>query len=272
MAKVQSVDDILKERTVAALKKYDAKIRKRVVAEAKDMGYSISTSDIKSINFLELAELEQTVKPTFGTFVTKELKQPTFVDTAEIHNNSPAQIERVVNYGEKETRAFTWSITSGVTVGASVSEKVGVPGLSSELTLNMQMSVSATSGQAWQDEKNWTSSTKVTVPKRTTVRIQAFLVRVKGDLPFVLQVSKTGKAKCQVTLSYHGTRKRSFDVDLAQLLKPAERTFKISGKIAGACGVSCYIDANGHKLTASVLRSLPEGVTAMPASLGTLRL
>lgn len=272
MAKTKSIDELLQERTVAALKKHDKTIRQKIVAEAKKMGYAISAGDIKKIEFLKFAGLEQAVKPTFGDFVTKEIKQPTFIDTAEIHNNSPGTIERTVHYGEKESRQFTWSITTGVTVGASVSEKVAIPGLSSEVTLNMQMSVSATSGVAWHDEKDWASTTKVTVPPHSTVNMQALLVRVLGNLPFVLQVSKTGNARCQVTLSYHGTRTRTFDVDLKKLLSVADRTFKVSGRISGACGVSCYINANGKKLKGASKLSLPEGVSTVPSSFGTLRL
>lgn len=270
--KIASIDDVLKARTLAALKRNDKTIRKRVAAAAKKQGYNVSVSDVKKIAFVKFLGLEQTVKPSFGEFKTKEVPQPTFVDTADINNNSPAQIKRVVHYGEKETREFHWSVTAGVTVGASVSEKVGIPGLSSDVTLSMQMSVSATTGQAWRNDKDWSNTTEVTVPKFSTVHIQALLTRVVGDLPFTLVVQKNGKVRCQATLSYYGKRTRTFEIPLAQLLKPAERTFKATGRIAGACGVSCDIQARGRNLTAAQRQTLAKGHNTVPHSLGRLRL
>lgn len=272
MAGIEKVDDLLKARTVAALKKHDKTIRARIIAEAKKQGHNVSTSDIKKIELLKFVGLEQTVTPTFGKFASKKVQVPTFVDTADINNNSPAKITRTVHYGESETREFNWSITAGVTVGATVTEKVGMPGLSTELSMNMQMSVSATTGQAWRDTKDWASTTAVEVPAFSSVHVQALLTRVVGDIPFVVKIVKSGRAKCRVTLSYHGTRTRDFEVALNELLKPAERSFAASGKISGACGVSCQIDAKGKKLSTVQRQTLPAGVSVMSSSLGTIRL
>jgi len=212
------------------------------------------------------------VTPTFQKFATREVRVPTFVDTATINNNSPAEIERDVHYGETETREFSWSLTTGVTVGATVAEKVSVPGLSGELTMTMQMSVSATAGRAWRDDKDWSTSTRVKVPRYSSVHVQAVLTRVAGDLPFVLKVVKDGRAKCQVTLSYHGQRVRAFEIPLPQLLGAAGRTFELRGKVSGACGTRCDIDAQGRPLALRSRTTLPEGVSSVPSSLGTLHL
>jgi hypothetical protein len=75
-----------------------------------------------------------------------------------------------------------------------------------------------------------------------------------------------------VTLNYYGTRTRSFEIPLSQLLSAAERTFDASGKISGACGTSCQIDAQGRPLTPGGRKTLPPGVSTGPTSLGTLRL
>lgn len=272
MARIEKVDDVLKQRTVAAIKKFDKAIRARIVAEAKKQGHNLSVSDLKKIEFLQFVGLEQTVKPSFGKFASKQVQVPTFVDTADINNNSPAQIERTVHYGENETREFNWSVTAGVTVGATVTEKVGVPGLSTELSMSMQMSVSATTGQAWRDTKDWASTTTIKVPAYSTVHVQALLTRVVGELPFVVTVLKDGRAKCRVTMSFHGTRTRMFEIPLAELLKPAERSFAASGKITGGCGVSCQIDAEGKPLSAAARKALPQGVGIVSSSLGMIRL
>lgn len=272
MTKLQQVDDLLKQRTLAALKQHDKVIRARVIAEAKKQGYNIGESDIQKIEFLQFVGLEQTVKPSFGTFASKEVQVPTFVDSADFRNNSAATISREVNYGESETREFNWSVTAGVTVSATVTEKVGVPGLSSEVSMNMQMSLSATAGQAWRDTKDWASKTTVNLPPYSSVHVQALLTRVVGDIPFTVKVVKDGRARCQVTLSYHGKRTRSFEVPLTQLLKPAERSFEASGKISGACGVNCQIDAQDQPLSADQRSALPPGLSVAAASLGTISL
>lgn len=272
MASIEKVDDLLKERTQAAIRKFDKTIRERIVAEAKKQGHDIGASDIKKIEFLQFVGLEQTVKPTFGKFASKEVQVPTFVDTADINNNSPAQIGRTVHYGESETREFSWSITSGVSVGATVTEKIGIPGLSTEISMSLQMSVSATSGTAWRDTKDWASTISVEVPPFSTVHVQALLTRVVGDIPFVVTVLKDGRAKCRVSLKYHGTRTRTFEIPLSELLKPAERTFAASGKISGACGVKCGIDAAGEPLSAAMRKALPMGLVTVPSSLGMIRL
>jgi hypothetical protein len=141
MASTRSVEDVLKERTLAALKKNDKTIRERIVAEAKKQGYNVGLSDIKKIEFLQFVGLGQTVTPTFGKFATKEVRVPTFVDTADITTTArPDRARRALRREGGEE--FNWSVTAGVTVGATVTEKVGVPGLSTELTMTMQMSAS----------------------------------------------------------------------------------------------------------------------------------
>lgn len=42
--------------------------------------------------------------------------------------------------------------------------RAAIPGLSAELSMNMQTSVSATTGQAWRDTKGWASATTFEVP------------------------------------------------------------------------------------------------------------
>ena len=268
----QSVSDMLKARTVAALAKHDETIRERIVAAARKMGHAITTSDIQRVELLKISDESHTVTPSFGSFVTKQVSVATRVDQAAITNNSAAVARYTVRYGERETQEFNWSITNGVTHGASITEKAQVPGLSSEVTLKMDMSVSATSGQAWRNEKDWSNETEVTLPPYSAVHIQAALVRVIGDLPFSLEVHETGKADCRVTLSYHGTRTRSFQIGLSELLSAAERTFTVVGTISGACGISCTIDIHDAPLTAEERQALPEGVSTMADSLGTLEL
>lgn len=268
----QSVDDLLKARTISAMAKYDAVIRERIVAAAKKMGHNFTTSDIQRVEFVKFAGLEQTVKPTFGSFVTREVSVPTRVEVSSIKNNSAAVAKHTVHYGETEAQEFHWSITNGVTLGASLTEKASLPGLSSELTLSMQMSVSATSGEAWRHEKDWSNQTEVTLSPYTAVHIQALLVRVFGDLPFRLEVQKNGKAECRVTLSYWGTRTQSFEIGLSELLTPAERTFTVVGTIGGACGINCNVDIQDAPLTGEDRQFLPEGVSMMVDSLGTLGL
>jgi len=212
------------------------------------------------------------VRTTFGDFVSSRVAVPVFVDTADINNNSPSQIEHIVHYGEKETREFTWSITAGVTVGATVTEKVGLPGVGTELSMSMQFSVSATQGQAYREEKDWSQTITITVPSFSTVHCQAALARIVGTLPFVVEVVKDGRARCQVAVRYYGPRTRTFEVPLDKLLGADERRFEARGMISGAFGIGCQIDAKGRKLEAAELDSLAPGVSTVPASLGTLRL
>ena len=174
--------------------KDDKTIRERIVAAAAKQGHTIKTTDIQRVELVKLSGLDQTVKATFGAFATKEVSIPTHVELSGIRNNSAAVAKYTVSYGEKEMQEFHWSITNGVTLGASVTEKASLPGLSSELTLNMQMSVSLTSGEAWRDEKDSSNQTEVTSSPYSAVEIEAILVRVLGDLPFTLEVDKTGKA------------------------------------------------------------------------------
>ncbi len=268
----QSVDDILQARTVAAMTKHDKAIRDRIVAGAKQLGYAIKPSDIERVEFVKFSGLQQTVHPTFGSFVTRTVSVPTHVEVSGIRNNSAAGARHTIHYGEKETQEFNWSITNGITLGASVTEKAGVPGLSSELTLNMQMSVSMTAGEAWRHEKDWSEQTEVTLSPYSAVHIQAILVRVFGDLPFSLEVQKSGTAECRVTLHYHGTRTRPFKIALSDLLTVQERTITVVGTIGGACGVSCNVDIQDAPLTVEEKQALPGGVSTTVDSLGTLGL
>jgi hypothetical protein len=268
---IKDLEDVLKERTLAAMKKFDAKIRAQIVAEAKNQGYSIGTKDIESIAFRDFGDLTQTVEQRFGKFVTTaNIDEPLAVNIAVANNNSAGQMSVTFVYDDTEKRSFSWSITDGVTCSASIKQSVSVPGASSELTLGIQASKSMTQGVAFEDTKHWGSSVGQTIPPYHAIRFQAILVRVVGDLPFELTIRKEGKARCRTTVRYHGSHTKNFDIALDRLLSVGERTFTVKGKVSGACGTEVHPNASDAPLTDEQKKSLPAGLSTMPGQFGAL--
>jgi Clostridium epsilon toxin ETX/Bacillus mosquitocidal toxin MTX2 len=270
---IKDLDDVLKERTLTAMKKFDGKIREQIVAEAKKQGYSIGTKDIESVVFRDFGDLTQSIEQKFGKFATtSKIDQPLAVNIAVANNNSAGQMSVTFTYDDTEKRTFSWSITDGVTCSASIKESVSIPGASSELTLGIQISKSVTQGVACEDTKHWGDGIGQTIPPYHAIRFQAILVRVVGDLPFELTIRKNGKAHCETTVKYHGSHTRKFDIALDRLLSDSDRTFTVKGKVSGTCGTEVHPDAKDVPLTDDQKKTLPPGLTSIPGQLGTLNI
>lgn len=270
---IKDVDDVLKDRTLAAMKKFDGKIREQIVIEAKNQGYSIGAKDIESIVFKDFHDLTQTIEKKFGKFVTTaNVDQPLAVNIALANNNSAGQMTVTFSYDDTEKRAFSWSITDGVTFSASVKESVSVPGASSELTLGIQASKSLTQGLAYEEAKHWGDSVNQTIPPYHAIRFQAVLARVVGDLPFELVIRKNGKARCETTVRYYGSHTRKFDIELDRLLSDSDRAFTVKGKVSGTCGTEVHPSAEDVPLTDEQKKTLPPGLSSIAGTLGTLKI
>ena len=270
---IKDIDDVLRDRTLAAMKKYDGKIREQIVAEAKKQGHNIGPKDIASITFKKFGDLKQTVESKFGKFVTtSDVKQPLAVNIAQANNNSAGKMTVTFSYDDTEKQEFHWSITDGVTFSESIKESVSIPGASTEIQLGIQISRSVSQGEAYEHSQRWASSITQEIPPYHAISFQAILLRVVGDLPFEMSVHKTGKAHCETTVSYWGSHTRGFDIDLGRLLSDAERTFHVAGKVSGACGIKVQPDAQDVPLSDAQKKSLPEGLSKVPGTLGTLSL
>jgi hypothetical protein len=268
---IRDVDEVLRERTVAALEKHEGRIKDRIVAEAKAQGHKISAGDVTAIRFKKFVNLKQTTDRTFGKFVTTgNVRQPLAVNIAVANNNSAGTMTVTFSYDDTEKQSFSWSITEGVTLSETIKESVGVPGLSSELGLTLQMSVSATQGSAYETTKHWGAAIAQEIPAYHAVTFQAILERVKGELPFEIVVHKSGKAHCQTTVQFFRTHDREFDVDLADLLGNDERTFRIKGTVTGVCGVKVSPDAQDAPLDDGQKAALPPGQSTVSGTLGTI--
>jgi hypothetical protein len=259
MAKVDTVDNVVRARVLQKLKQYDATVKSEVAKEAKRQGHTVV---VKKVEFLRLILRAKEVRDLrFGALTIDPKNTDIVVYSMEYDNNSDTTDTVEFAYHQERSDAWHWELKTGVTFTYTAEAKI--PELAS-LSQSVQVDFSVSYGQAAEEKRSWDWKATPQIPPRSRVVVHAVLNQVAGGVPVTCRVKVNGVVQCRGTfgVKWLPDQQREFDIPLERLLNDAERTYTTEGVITGASGMNSSIRKEQEVvLTAGQRKDLPAGTT-----------
>lgn len=275
--KLQPTKDVLVARVEAAIKKHMDAIKQEVVKGAKDKGYNIKASNVKSVTFKQLKNVKYDIfSIDFGKFVITNPKDEIFLQGMTWTNNTKGSANEYLVVSKSTEDTYQWQISAGFSYEYQTTEKLTILspiGGSIENSFKFNFNFQASYGQASSETHAWENRFEQSIPPYSRIRMEVKGVQFTGYVPFTITAEASASVECECEVQYWGSHTQTFSFDLSRLLSKSDRTFVSTGKVDGVQGYDWDVKSfDPEELTMEQRAQLPPGVTEQNLLPDTLEL
>jgi hypothetical protein len=254
VATILTVDDAVRTRVLAKMKKWDKQIKAEVLKEAKKQ--STFVRGVKSITFSRLTlPTKRVLDLDLGALSIDDKQAGIVVYGEEYDNGSDTEDSTVFKYEKVLTHSWHWELTAGVTF--TYTAEANLPELAS-LSNTLEVSFSATYGETGLESNTYTWERTIGLQPRHKTVISAVLTQVAGTVPFTCRLIVDGNIECSgnFDVKVFPDVTQDFAIPLQRLLTPKERTFTTTGVLVGASGLQALVKKNVTPLSPKALKQV----------------
>lgn len=144
---------------------------------------------------------------------TSENLQPEILVETAVSNTASSEINKKVELSKKTTKTETWSVSGTLTLGVETKFKAGLPKIvSGEVQVTGQVSLQLSHESSKTEEISHSVTLEVPVPPKRQCTVVMEGYRVKENIPFTADLTRTYKNNNKKTVRIIGTYKGNYVV------------------------------------------------------------